>query len=69
MKAVLTMIGIAVLAACVPLPSQPVDAAAVTQGGAQLTSAFGAKITGRDWNAQPSEALGNQGDTEAGADK
>lgn len=46
---VILMSGCAQLA---PLP--PVDAAPViSQGGSQVTTAMGARVTGRDWNNPP----------------
>lgn len=65
MKNVLTIAAIAALAGCAVPPELPVDAAPVLQGGSPLKSAFGASVTGRDWNHEPSESKGRDDSADA----
>ena len=60
MKMIFAALLSVILSACGALPNQVIDAQPITnvQGGNVVRSAFGAVVTGRDWNAQPSESRG-----------
>ena len=62
-KMILAAMLAATLSACVALPNPVVDAQPITnaQGSNPVRSPFGAVVTGRDWNNQPSEARGSDG--------
>lgn len=55
---ILAIVIAAALSACASTAptAQPVDAEPVLQGGQPLKTAMGHAVTGRDWNAAPSES-------------
>jgi hypothetical protein len=58
-KILFVAVAVVAISACAQLPAPKVDAGPVNAGS--LKSAFGATVTGRDWNAQPSESRGTAG--------